>query len=190
MESFNDKKSARSFFISKRREMTPADLKKLSEQLCIEICKLDEFKNADTVLLYSATRGEPDFSNVAKVALSQGKSVAYPISQTESCTLDFRTVLSLSELSVGAYGIAEPQPTAPHAVMTGKTLCVVPALAVDTDGFRLGYGKGYYDRFLKEFSGYSICAINSTHILPTLPRGEHDLPVNDIITETGVIRKK
>ena len=190
MENLNDKKSARSLFASKRKSLSAIDLKKLSECLCAGICKTEEFKNADTVLLYSATRGEPDFSAVANVALSEGKNVAYPISQTESCTLDFRTVSSLSELWTGAYGISEPLTSAPNAVITEKTLCIVPALAVDKNGFRLGYGKGYYDRFLKNFAGYSLCAISSEHIVENIPKSDNDVPVNGIITETGVILKK
>ena len=162
----------------------------LSTRLCEEISASEAFKEADTVLLYASTRGEPNLSPLAKLALKCKNSVAFPISKTDTCTLDFREIKSLNDLSEGAYKILEPSLTAPRAAITERTLCIVPALAVDKNGFRLGYGKGYYDRFLKSFIGYSVCAISSAHIVLSLPKDSNDVPVDDIITETGVIHKK
>ena len=190
MENFNDKRSARSFFLKKRRLLTQTEAQTLSARLCENICASEYFRNSDTLLLYSATRGEPDLSMLANVALECGKKVAFPISQTDTCTLDFRTVNSLDELKEGTYKILEPTDNTPHAEISEKTLCIVPALAVDKNGFRLGYGKGYYDRFLRNFTGYSICAISSEHFISDLPKDNNDVPVDAIITETGVIHKK
>ena len=149
---------------------------------------LKDYADADILLLYFPTRSEPDLTLLAHLALRDGKQVAFPISRTDSLTLDFRIVTSLDELEAGAYGIFEPRESAPRATLTERTLCVVPALAVDRDGYRLGYGKGYYDRFLSSFVGRSLVAIHSSLVCERLPRNDTDIPLNTIITETGAIR--
>ena len=149
---------------------------------------LKDYADADILLLYFPARSEPDLTPLARLAWRDGKRVAFPISRTDSLTLDFRIISSLDKLSTGAYGIPEPCENAPRATLTERTLCVVPALAVDRDGYRLGYGKGYYDRFLSSFVGRSLVAIHSSLVCERLPRNDTDIPLNTIITETGAIR--
>lgn len=166
------------------------DRVKYPKLLCNGIAMLKEYKDADVILLYSPTRSEPDISPLADIARRDGKKVAFPISVTKDCTLDFRLISSLDELETGAYGIREPRADADHATLSERTLCIVPALAVDTDGYRLGYGKGYYDRFLSTFEGTAVVAIHSSLVCERLPRNNTDIPVKTIITETGAIRLK
>ena len=109
--------------------------------------------------------------------------MAFPISDPKTCTLSFRLVSSLSELSPGAYGIFEPTADAPFAENDFLTLCVVPAVSFDRFGFRLGYGKGFYDRFLADFHGKSVGLIDSRLLTDSLPRDEFDKSVDLIITE-------
>ena len=160
-----------------------------SSKLCDRITKLDEYKRADTLLLYFPTKTEPDLCALARIAWSDGKKVAFPISNTESLTLDFRIVNDFCELKAGAYGIFEPTDSTERAFATPNTLCIVPALAVDIDGFRLGYGKGYYDRFLSSFCGRAAVAIHSSLVCERLPRFDTDIPVKIIITEQEIHSK-
>ena len=190
MSAFLTKKEARAFFLQKRREISADEVKQRSVLLCEHICDLAEFVCADTVLIFAPTRNEPDLLGVALEAWARGKQVAFPISRTEDCTLDFRLVGSMNELEIGAYGIFEPNDNATHAIFTKRTLCIVPALAVDKNGFRLGYGKGYYDRFLRDFSGTSVCALLNGFSCDSLPHDENDVPVNITIFETGVVKAK
>ena len=164
------------------------DRDEYSKSLCDGIAMLKGYEDADILLLYFPTRSEPDLTLLARLAWCDGKQVAFPISRTDSLTLDFRIVTSLDELATGAYGIPEPCENAPRAALTERTLCVVPALALDRDGYRLGYGKGYYDRFLSSFVGRSLVAIHSSLVCERLPRNDTDIPLNTIITETGAIR--
>ena len=166
------------------------DKQKYSELLCNGIEALKEYKDADVILLYFPTRSEPDISHLADIARRDGKKIAFPISVTKDCTLDFRFISSPDELEIGAYGIREPRADAERATLSERTLCIVPALAVDTDGYRLGYGKGYYDRFLSAFEGNAVVAIHSSLVCERLPRNDTDIPVKTIITETGAIRLK
>ena len=185
--SFSDKDKAVA-----RRELSAiraeiCDVTEYSKKLCDTIVLLDEYKSADTLLLYFPTKSEPDLTSLANLAWKDGKAVAFPISRTEDLTLDFRTVSDLSELCVGAYGIREPNENAEPAVLTENTLCIVPALAVDVDGYRLGYGKGYYDRFLSAFSGKALLPIHSSLVCQRLPRLDTDVKIRTIITEMGEI---
>ncbi len=185
-----EKKETRRLLLKSRLSLSKEEKDAIDEKLCDAIISLNSFERCDTVLLFCSTKNEPDLSRVAKKAKALGKNVAFPISVTESCTLDFRLIGSLGELSLGAYGILEPSTSMPKAFFTPSTLCVVPALAFDRRGYRLGYGKGYYDRFLKDFTGTAIGAISSQFLLDTLPVNETDIAVDMIITETGVVHLK
>lgn len=184
---YTDKSNARAELSHLRASLCREDY---SLTLCENIAKLDEYAKAETLLLYFPTRSEPDLTSLFQMAKNDGKQVALPISEKESSTLDFRLIASLGELSAGAYGIREPQDSAPRAELGRRTLCIVPALAVDRDGYRLGYGKGYYDRFLSTFAGDAIVAIHSSLVCDRLPRYETDVPVKTIITQTGVLRPR
>ena len=122
-------------------------------------------------------------------AFESGKNVAFPISLTDSFTLDFRRVTSLDELNVGAYGIREPLKDAKKAVFTKNSLCVVPALSFDQKGFRLGYGKGYYDRFLSAFPGKSAGLCFEDFLCDSLPTDSKDIAVDILITNKGVLKR-
>ena len=183
-----DKKKARLELAKIRADIY--DKQKYSEFLCNGIEALKEYKDADVILLYFPTRSEPDISPLADIARRDGKKIAFPISVTNDCTLDFRFISSPDELEIGAYGIREPRADAERATLSGRTLCIVPALAVDADGYRLGYGKGYYDRFLSTFEGNAVVAIHSSLVCERLPRNDTDIPLKTIITETGAIRLK
>jgi 5-formyltetrahydrofolate cyclo-ligase len=183
-----DKKKARLELAKIRADIY--DKQKYSELLCNGIEALKEYKDADVILLYFPTRSEPDISALADIARRDGKKIAFPISVTKDCTLDFRFLSSPDELEIGAYGIREPKADAERATLSDRTLCIVPALAVDADGYRLGYGKGYYDRFLSTFEGNAVVAIHSSLVCERLPRNDTDIPIQTIITETGAIRLK
>ena len=183
-----DKKKARVELAKIRADIQ--DKQKYSELLCNGIEALKEYKDADVILLYFPTRSEPDISALADIARRDGKKIAFPISVTKDCTLDFRFISSPDELEIGAYGIREPRADAERATLSDRALCIVPALAVDTDGYRLGYGKGYYDRFLSTFEGNAVVAIHSSLVCERLPRNDTDIPIKTIITETGAIRLK
>ena len=180
---FLDKSSARAYFSSLRSSILEEQRHVKSEKICQKISSTEEFLNCDTLLLYYPIKTEPSALSLLEKAFSLGKSVAFPISIKENYTLDFRVIESLDDLLVGAYGICEPTKSAPKASITNKTLCIVPALSFDEKGMRLGYGKGFYDRFLSEFPGYSIGITYSELFCKELPIDKYDIPVNKVITD-------
>ncbi len=187
---FSDKASARKHFSKLRRELSAECRQIYDNALVNNIVALPEFEQCGTLLLFHPTKNEPDLLKLVSLALSCGKQVAFPISNTDTLTLDFRMVNSLDELVLGNYGIAEPRQDAPDARIDDQTLCIVPALAYDIHGYRIGYGKGYYDRFLKAFRGVSLGAVYNGFLCNTLPIDSNDMAVDIIITQTGVIHLK
>ena len=86
------------------------------------------------------------------------------------------------------FGLFEPNNTCPILIPDEKTLCIVPAIAFDENGNRLGYGKGFYDRFLSNFNGASIGLTCSDLLVKQLPTDPHDTPVKIVITESEIIK--
>ena len=189
-KAFIDKSSARAYFSSLRASLDETERKNKSVTICSAISDTPEFTSCDTLLVYYPIKNEVSPLPLAEKALSLGKRVAFPISLKSNLELDFREVLSLNDLSVGAYGIREPSASAQRVTITDKTLCIVPALAFDISGNRLGYGKGYYDRFLQGFAGTSIGITFNELLCDSLPTQSTDIPVNLIITDTGSVKTK
>lgn len=184
------KKELRGHFLDKRRALTRAQIEALSESISKKLIALSEFERADTVLFFYPTRNEPELFVAINEALTRGKDVAFPISRPDTLTLDFRLISDLGELNEGTYKIYEPSDSAPLPTVTERTLCVVPALSYDKKGFRLGYGKGYYDRFLPTFKGTSVGIAFDEFISSDLPALPTDIPVDILITQTGVLKTK
>ena len=158
----------------------------MDDKICEHLASLT--KDASLVLLFYPVKNEPNLLSLAKNLLTAGVSVAFPISIKDTTTLDFRKISSLDELKEGAYGIPEPPANKPNRIALEGAICITPALAVDMRGFRLGYGKGYYDRFFKNNpSVRKIGVAYQSFIARSLPFDEHDIPLDLIITEKGAI---
>ena len=128
--------------------------------LAIAICRAAEslvsFRYAEFVLMYAATQGEIDVTSIAEEALRRGKTVLFPRCDKKTHTMQYHSVKSLDELVVDSYGILEPpaeNPIYDVENQKGSAVCLVPGLVYDKAGYRLGYGKGFYDRYLSAFSG-------------------------------------
>jgi len=170
-----------------RRAIPTKEKAMLDEALVAKALATEAYRNADLLLLYAPLSDEPNLLALADAAWRDRKQVAFPISHTETHTLTFHTIASLAELREGSYGIMEPSREAPIATLTSKTLCIVPALAFDREGYRLGYGGGYYDRLLSDFSGHTLGLFYHKFLKNHLPRGEYDRAVELLITEKEVL---
>lgn len=171
-----------------RSRLDPAEKAVIEEKIFAYLRELATYRYCDTLLLYSPIKGELDVNIAARWALDDGKRIAYPITEPSSRTMKFGYADSPGALVRGNLGILEPPPGAElfDDGINTHAICVVPALAFDTDGYRLGYGKGYYDRFLAQFTGVKVGLAPARFVLPRLPRGRYDLAVDVILTEEGV----
>ena len=181
----DQKHPLRKRLLARRAALDESDRVVWSEAIARHVMASESFRAAKLILCYAPVRGEVDPLMIAREAWRQGKQVAFARSNTESCTLTFCLVKSLDELTEGAYRIPEPPTDAPIVREFSDALCIVPALAFDRRGFRLGYGKGYYDRFLSEFEGKSIGLCFSRLLCDALPTDAHDCAVGEIFCEEG-----
>jgi len=184
-----DKDELRQKYLALRTAMDRDVKKAIDETICKTAESLVSFRYAEFVLLYAATDDEIDVSAIAEAAFKAGKKVAFPRSDKETHTMKYHFVSSLDELAVDTYGIKEPPKDAPvydSSSESGSAVCFIPGLLYDKAGYRLGYGKGFYDRYLSAFSGCKIGVIYSDYILTAVPRGRFDVSVDILLTEKGV----
>lgn len=178
------KKEKRSFYRKKRKDISKAQKETVDKVLFEKIISLKEFRKSRVILAYYPINDEINTIPIIEHALNQGKRVALPISSTVDHTLTFRFISSLEELKSGAYSIPEPPEDAEMFNNETKALCIVPGLLFDRMGNRLGYGKGFYDRFLSSFNGITVGLCYSDFLLDKLPTDENDRTVDIIVSDT------
>lgn len=176
--------------ILEQRLAVPADVRREADTAMVRrFLSLATFRFADVILLYAPIKGEPDALLLCEAALAAGKRLAFPRCHPETCTMTFGIVSSPEELVSGAYGIREPREDAEIYLPSPDKhdICLVPAVCFDRKGYRIGYGKGYYDRYLAGFGGTTVGLVMQQFLKTDLPRGRYDKAVDLIITEKGVL---
>lgn len=145
----------------------------------------------DTFLIYVSSKIEVDTQNLIKLLLSENKKVAVPISNKQNCTMKFYYIESLDTLEKGAYDIREPKADEKNLVLeNSNAVCIVPGLSFDREGFRLGFGKGYYDRFLSDFKGTTVGLCYDECLSEKMICNSHDISVQYVVTETMIYNTK
>lgn len=178
------KQKLRAHYKQLRRELPEQEKRVWDQKIEASVRRLWQYKKCDTLLCYVSTDIEVDTKAIIRHALEDGKRVAVPRCIPGTCRMEFYYIRSHEELSPGMFGVPEP-PEDPQNLLTdrSKGLCIVPALCYDRNGYRLGYGKGYYDRYLSDFGGTVIGICYSNCIERQLPHGRFDRPVETIVTE-------
>ena len=191
LEIRSEKNRLRKKYNDIRQNIREDEKSELDARICSRILSLVSYRFADTVLLYSPIKSEIDITPIAVAALKAGKRVAFPKCTPEGSLMDFHYVSSLDELTPGYYSILEPSADAPvfdkrKAHTKESCLCLIPALIYDQNGYRVGYGKGYYDRYLQDFNGTKAGIIYDRLIAESVPHGRFDLKVDFTVSEKGV----
>ena len=155
------------------------------QAVCKNIVSLAEYKNAKNILCYASYNYEVDTFYLMKKILSDGKSLYLPRCITETREMEACRVKDLSELKIGAYGIKEP--TGENVSKEILDLIIVPMVAFDRQKTRLGYGGGYYDRFLPETKADKVGIAFSAQESEGLVKEPTDIPMDIIVTENEVI---
>ena len=183
-----DKITLRGVLLQKRAEFSREERKELDRDISTGIMNSPLFKNASMLLIYAPLENEINLLPLAHVARKRGLPIAFPRCDKETNTMQFYFLSEGQKLIPGAYGIPEPPEDAPVCVPDERALCVVPALSYDLSGNRIGYGKGYYDRYLSTFPGVTVGAAYALMLLKSVPTEPHDLPVDWLFTERGAYR--
>lgn len=186
------KKELRDNFKRLRAKMPP-QLKTLrDDSICARFVSTMAYQKADTLLIYVSTAIEVDTYGIITRALSDGKTVAVPRCIDGTRDMDFYIISSFDQLEKGTFSVMEPIPEKCEKLTRfSGALCVVPALSYDMSGYRLGYGGGYYDRFISahpDMICVGICYCCCT--VQELVRGRFDRAVNMLITEKYVRKNR
>lgn len=143
---------------------------------------LPELKGAETVMLFCGVGRELDTMPLLERLLAEGKRVAFPVC-LPGRQMEVRCVTSPEELVPGAFGIPAPGPGCPVVEKEEIGLVLVPCLLCDREGYRLGWGGGYYDRWLADYVGPTVCICPGGRMEEHLPRDEYDIPVGLVLTQ-------
>jgi 5-formyltetrahydrofolate cyclo-ligase len=148
---------------------------------------LPEFKNAKAVLCFYSIWREPDTHEMMRKAVDLGKTVALPVTRPKG-VMTARKIEGLDDLAPGRYGIAEPDESAPAVGPGELDFIVVPAVAFDRTGYRLGHGAGYYDRYLALTRAFTCGVAREKMLVSRVPREKHDIRVSCVVTENEILR--
>jgi 5-formyltetrahydrofolate cyclo-ligase len=142
------------------------------------------------VCLYASFKHELGTHTLLQTALGAGKVLVLPRAQPNG-TLSLHEVSDLSTLTSSHLGILEPAPGAPPRDVTDVDLFLVPGLAFDSNGHRLGYGAGFYDRLLRQAkpTAFTVGYGFDFQVNPEVPVEDHDQSLDAIVTPTGVVPK-
>jgi 5-formyltetrahydrofolate cyclo-ligase len=173
-----------------RDSTDPAELDKLSERIKVNLFSTPEFMDAKTVMFYISKGSEVRTWEMIKNTVSMGKTVCVPLTDVKGNTITPYEVKSNQDLGKGHFGIPEPRKDYCREVDAKDIdVVIVPGTAFDRKGERIGYGKGYYDRFLsRAANAKSIGLAYGFQVVQRIPSERHDVKVDIIVTERLVIR--
>ncbi|MFQ9515451.1 MAG: 5-formyltetrahydrofolate cyclo-ligase [Eubacterium sp.] len=171
------KKEIRQEMIQKRKNLTKNEVVTKSSLICNKIINSECYKNSSVIYCYCSINNEVSLKPLMEHALNCGKIVALP--KVENNNIQFYSIKSFDELSAGYYNI--PEPNLRTAAPKGELL-IVPGVAFSNDGNRLGYGGGFYDRFLSNNDILSIGVCYDFQIIENIPVMKHDKKINMIIS--------
>ena len=179
MEDNPEKKSLRNLLLEKR-DNTSFDLMKIaSEKIQKKINKISIFRNAQKIGAYYPIGSEILTQDIIQELLSNGKHVFLPKVMGEE--MEFRRIQDFSSLEKGSFDIMEPKDDC--IVDNNLDVILVPTVGISLKGIRLGYGHGFYDKFLAKHPTPTISLTLEKQIVKNIPKSEHDKVIDWIVTE-------
>jgi 5-formyltetrahydrofolate cyclo-ligase len=172
--------------LRRRRSIDPKELAALSSRVENNVLSLKEYKEARVLISYCAKDDEVQTRPLIERALEEGKRVAVIVTEVSPKALSFSEIGSFEEdLAPGAFGILEPRSGHLRPIEIAQAdMILVPLVAWDEKGHRLGYGAGYFDRALAGAGGVTKVGIAlESQRLPHIPESWHDVPLDLIVTE-------
>ena len=184
-----EKQRLREVRLAARETLSEQERCVLDDRITQKLLATSEYAEATTVLTYVSVSSEVSTRMFIECALRDGKTVAVPRCLPGHC-LEFVAIASLEQLVAAPFNLLEPSRELPALTESqmSNAICIVPALLVDTKGYRLGYGAGFYDRFLSTYPGKKICLAYQQNLSQTtLPHTAFDVAVDMVITESEVL---
>ncbi|TCP65340.1 5-formyltetrahydrofolate cyclo-ligase [Baia soyae] len=186
-DSYSNKQTLRTELLKKRMYRSEEDSNQMAQKICAQIVHWNGYMNSDIIAVYASFRNEVNVGQIVENAWENGKKVVFPKSYPETKDMKFFEVRHGRELRKGAYGIMEPVEELSSGVDPQMIqLALVPGVGFDQNGYRLGYGAGYYDRFFAKFPHIVRVGISDReHLLETVYPESHDCKMNYVCTFTS-----
>lgn len=189
MELPSDKNQLRRHFKAVRAGLLEGERRAIDAAIAGNVAGLPEFAEADGVFTYLSFGAEVDTRILIECAWTVGKAVALPRVVPGTRQMRWYAVDSLDCLERSSFGVEEP-PADPAREVTPRDfhtpVALVPGLAFDREGYRLGYGGGFYDTFLPTFPGTSMGLCRAAQLADHLPHEDYDMPVDEVVTELSL----
>ncbi|MEG1410713.1 MAG: 5-formyltetrahydrofolate cyclo-ligase [Terrisporobacter sp.] len=186
------KNDFRKKIIELRKNKSPNFINEASKEIINTLLTLKNFEKASTIMIYLDFNNEVQTSHLANILISLGKKVLIPITVQSTKVLIPSEIKNLElELQLGTYGIREPKEQFIRVTpIDSIDILIVPAVAFDINKYRLGYGGGFYDRFIEKLRKDSITIglAFEFQIFDSIPRESHDAKLNYVITEKRIIK--
>jgi len=183
------KQETRQDILRQRMAQSKEDVRQKSDLICSQIRKLPVFQEAETIMLYLPIRKEVDTMPLIRELWAAGKKVVIPVCQQEDISLIPGQIRSMDDLAPGTWGILEPKASCLMPVPAEEIdLVLVPGVAFDPQGNRLGYGAGYYDRFLPRLRPgvQKVAMAFEVQLVPGLETDCYDQIMYHVVTEEGI----
>lgn len=188
--SFTTKKEARTYFQDTRSRLSLSEREEFSSLITSKLLSFINWEMCRVVMAYSSLKSEVSTHKLIDSLLQKGKVVVLPVTIKSERQIKPYVITDRSLFKRGAYNIKEPDIAISKSCSPSDIdLCIVPGLGYDESGFRIGFGKGYYDSFLQNLSPgcLKVGLAFSVQIVDKLPIQKWDIPVDAIITEKRII---
>lgn len=185
-----EKEILRKKIIEQRKNKNHFEINQSSKIIFEKIISNDLYKKAQIIMLYSALPGEIILDDLINQALKDNKTVCVPYLHKNFSTMDAAVISDISDLVLGKFNIKMPKIENLKIINPiNLDLIFVPGLAYDKNGYRLGFGGGYYDKFLLKSSNANfIGVIYDEYILNEIPIEKHDISMSYLVSESGILR--
>jgi 5-formyltetrahydrofolate cyclo-ligase len=179
-----EKARLRKQLLDARDGLSPDFIKITSKEIQDNLRKIELYRSAKTIGAYYSIGSEVRTQDILQEILNAGKELALP--KVVKNDLVFKKISSFSELEPGNFSVMEPKDKC--EIIKHLDVVIVPAIALSKEGFRLGYGFGYYDRYLHGKKSTAISLSYAKQVIKSFSQDDHDVKMNFIVTEDRVIK--
>ena len=184
------KQTIRAEMSARVKNLSPVYCREADEAICRWVIQSAQYQEAKTIFCYVGKKQEIDTMAILRTALRDGKTLTVPLCMPEKGVMEARRIGGLGDLVSGRYGILAPKLDCPAVSPEELDLVIVPCCTGNAKGQRLGFGGGYYDRYLPK-TGCPTMLLCRRHLLTEeIPLEDHDLKMDYLVTERGVMSCK
>ena len=182
------KKTLRVQMLTELKAMSLEQHKERSKEIVRRLQLTSKYQFAKTIAVTMSNFPEVETRRLIESAWQQGKTIVVPKSDPQKKQMTFYKLTSFDDLEVVFAGIEEPIPSRCEKIAFADIeLVIVPGVVFNEQGFRIGFGGGFYDRFLAEFRGPTIALAFDEQIIQKIPVDKYDLPVQQILTDKRTV---